>query len=159
MDQEQLESIRGELERLSEGCLYSAQAYFEAAKRAEFWGRLMIFLPACISAVAGFMSALRKEEVWGAISAVSGSVAATAAFLGTTKKAADFQLSARSYTILRHRLILESRILSIGDDLQESQEKLRSLGDAYMQIVANDVPVPNRSFSLARKRIHQGLAS
>ncbi|MFD9104104.1 hypothetical protein ACFVZN_23835 [Streptomyces virginiae] len=159
MNQEQLDSVRGEMERLAEGCLYSAQAYFEAAKRAEIWGRLMVFMPACASALAGFMSAVNKGLIWGAISAVSGAVAATASFLGTTKKAADFQSSARSYTALRHRLRLEIGMLSLECDFMQAQAVLRELSSSYVQIVATDVPVPNRSFNVARERIHQGLAS
>lgn len=159
MNPNQFTAIKRELERLEENCLYSAQAYFEAAKRAELWGRFMVFIPACAAAVSGFMSATTKQDFWGAISAVAGAVAATASFLGTTKKAADYQVSARSYTALRHRLRLEIGLLSEGGDFRAMEEMLRAHSATYTQIVQNDVPVPNRSFSIARERIRQGLAS
>ncbi|WP_318202546.1 hypothetical protein [Streptomyces sp. SCL15-4] len=85
--------------------------------------------------------------------------AATAPFLGSTKKAADFQSSARSYTALRHKYQVEIGLLSKDIDWNEAQGLLRSLNSAYEQITATDVPVPNRAFALARKRIQQGLAS
>ncbi|MFC9054125.1 hypothetical protein [Streptomyces anthocyanicus] len=144
---------------MEENCLYSAQAYFEAAKRAELWGRLMMFIPACTAAVSGFMSALNQNVAWSALSAVSGAVAATASFLGTTKKAADFESSARSYTALRHKIRLELGLLSAESEWGQVQELLRSLNSAYTQIVSTDIPVPNRSFNIARERIRQGLAS
>ncbi|MFF8432682.1 MULTISPECIES: hypothetical protein [Streptomyces] len=151
--------MKGEYSRIQENCLYSAQAYFEAAKRAEFWGRLMVFLPACVAALSGFMSAMNKTPTWGAVSAVAGAVAATASFLGTTKKAADFQSSARSYTALRHNVHVEMALLSTDRDWAEAQSTLRSLNSSYVQIVSTDIPVPNRAFGVARNRIQQGMAS
>ncbi|MFD3378351.1 MULTISPECIES: hypothetical protein [unclassified Streptomyces] len=159
VNQAQHVAVKSELERLAENCLYSAQSYFEAAKRAEFWGRFMVFIPACFAAVSGFMSTMSKDELWGAVSAVTGAIAATASFLGATKKAADFLLSARSYTSLRHRLRLEIGLLSEEADFDVTQRMLRELSAAYMHIVENDVPVPNRSFAVARERIRQGLSS
>ncbi|MFG2790003.1 SLATT domain-containing protein [Streptomyces sp. NPDC048419] len=159
MNDEQYDSIKSELEQIRENCLYSAQAYFEAAKSAEFWGRFVVFIPACASAISGFMSALNKTPTWGAISAVTGAVAATASFLGATKKAADFQSSARSYTALRQKVRLQLGLLAKDDAWEEARDLLNSVNDAYIQIVSTDTPVPNRAFLIARKRIQQGLAS
>ena len=159
MNDEQYDSIKGELQRLHENCLYSAQAYFEAAKSAEFWGRVMVFIPACVSAISGFMSALNKTPTWGAVSAVAGAVAATASFLGSTRKSVDFQSSARSYTALRNRIQLQLGLLMKDDTWDEARETLRSMNDAYVQIVTADIPVPNRAFDVARKRIQQGMVS
>ncbi|TYC71364.1 SLATT domain-containing protein [Streptomyces sp. CB01881] len=159
LTQDQCDSLRAQLEEMHENCLYSAQAYFEAAKRAERWGRLMIFIPACASAISGFMTALASRPIWGAVSAVSGAVAATASFLGGTKKSADFLSSARSYTILRHKVKLELQMLSPDAGIDIIRDSIRSLNAEYLQIVSTDTPVPNRSFELARRRIQQGRAS
>lgn len=157
----QNDSLKEQLESLHGNCLYSAQAYFEAAKRAELWGRLMVFLPACISAISGFMVSVGPKSFWGALAAVAGSIAATASFLGTTKKATDFLSSARSYTILRHKVKLELRFLSADSEVsfQEARSRVEQLNNEYTQVVANDVPVPNRSFNVASNRIDQGMAS
>lgn len=119
----------------------------------------MVFIPACVSALSGFMSAMNKAPTWGAVSAVAGTVAATASFLGATKKAADFQSSARSYTALRHNVHMEIALLSTARDWIDAQSTLRSLNSSYVQIVSTDVPMPNRAFNVARKRIQQGMAS
>ncbi|MFJ3022507.1 SLATT domain-containing protein [Streptomyces tendae] len=157
----QNDSLREQLESLHGNCLYSAQAYFEAAKRAELWGRLMVFLPACVSAVSGFMTYIGPKPFWGAVAAVAGSIAATASFLGAAKKATDFLNSARSYTILRHKVRLELQFLSVDSDVsfQEIRARVEQLNNEYTQIVSGDVPVPNRSFDLASKRIERGMAS
>ena len=157
----QHDSLKEQLESLHGSCLYSAQAYFEAAKRAELWGRLMTFLPACVSAISGFMASVGPKSFWGAVAAVAGSIAATASFLGATKKATDFLNSARSYTILRHKVKLELRFLSAdsGVSFQEARVRVEKLNNEYTQIVASDVPVPNRSFNIASDRIEQGMAS
>ncbi|MER5480008.1 hypothetical protein ABT026_24015 [Streptomyces sp. NPDC002734] len=157
----QHDSLKEQLDSLHGSCLYSAQAYFEAAKRAELWGRLMVFLPACLSAVSGFMTSIGPKPFWGAMAAVAGSVAATASFLGTTKKATDFLNSARSYTILRHKVKLELRFLSADPSIsfQDARGRVEQLNNEYTQIVAGDAPVPNRSFNVASNRIEQGMAS
>ncbi|MFF3936025.1 SLATT domain-containing protein [Streptomyces phaeofaciens] len=155
----QFEALKNQLESMHGNCLYSAQAYFEASKRAELWGRLMVFMPACVSAISGFMSSLGDRAFWGGISAVSGAVAATASFLGATKKASDFLTSARSYTILRHKVKLELQFLSAEADYSETRRRVEELNSEYTQIAATDIPVPNRSFGVASRRIEQGAAS
>ncbi|MEV7153209.1 SLATT domain-containing protein [Streptomyces misionensis] len=155
----QIDAVKRQLESIHENCLYSAQAYFEAAKRAELWGRLMVFIPACASAVSGFMAAFGNRTFWGGIAAVAGAVAATASFLGTTKKSSDFLGSARSYTVLRHKVKLELQFLSAEADAAEMRRRVEDLNNEYTQIVSTDVPVPNRSFDLASRRIEEGAAS
>ncbi|MEU5246042.1 hypothetical protein AB0G81_18315 [Streptomyces asoensis] len=155
----QFEALKNQLESMHGNCLYSAQAYFEASKRAELWGRLMVFMPACISAISGFMSSLGDRAFWGGIAAVAGAVAATASFLGATKKASDFLTSARAYTILRHKVKLELQFLSAEADYGEVRRRVEELNAEYTQIVAIDIPVPNRSFGVASRRIEQGAAS
>ncbi|MFD8375265.1 hypothetical protein ACFV2Z_31530 [Streptomyces sp. NPDC059688] len=143
-----------ELERLQENSLYSAQAYFEAAKFSEAVGRLFVFLPALVSAVAGTIIATGGTEAWGVASAVSGAVAATASYLGSERKSSSFRDSARRYTGLRHRLTFESSILSNKETLPEVEGVTRSLVAEYQEIVAADDPVPNFLYEKARKRIN-----
>ncbi|WP_165438939.1 SLATT domain-containing protein [Streptomyces sp. SCA2-2] len=155
----QIDAAKGQLESIHQSCLYSAQAYFEAAKRAELWGRLMVFVPACVSAVSGFMSSFGHRPLWGGVAAVAGAVAATASFLGATKKSTDFLASARSYTVLRHKVKLELQFLSHQGDYADLRRRVEELNNEYTQIVSSDIPVPNRSFDLASRRIDEGAAS
>ncbi|MEU7239023.1 SLATT domain-containing protein [Streptomyces sparsogenes] len=152
-------ALSQQLQSMHENCLYSAQSYFEAAKGAELWGRLMVFMPACVSAISGFMTSIGSHEFWGALAAVAGAVAATASFLGATKKASDFLNSARSYTVLRHKIKLELQFLSTDMQFSSVRDRVEALNAEYMQIVSTDIPVPNRSFSIASRRIDEGAAS
>ncbi|MFD4915962.1 SLATT domain-containing protein [Streptomyces virginiae] len=158
MTESQIDQARTELERIKGNCLYSAQAYFEAAKSAELWGRLMVFLPACVTAISGLLLALGIDRKYGAISATAGAIAATASFLGSTKKATDFLSSARSYTVLRHKVHSELSFLDEQSDFSATKEKAQELNSEYMRIAAADTPVPNRHFTKAVKRIEQGAA-
>lgn len=159
MNIDQSNAIKTELERLHENCLYSAQAYFEAAKQAELWGRLLVFIPACVSTVCGVMTSVDSWKFWGAMGAVCGAIAATGSFLGSTKRATDFLSSARAYTVLRHKIKLALNLLSIDQDFVDAQAQVTEFSNEYTQIVASDFPVPNRSFNLASRRISQGAAS
>ncbi|MEE1837450.1 hypothetical protein [Streptomyces sp. SP17KL33] len=153
----ELDRIKKELERLQENCLYSAQGYFEAAKSSELWGRLMVFIPACVTATAGFFTAVGGGRSFGAFSAVGGAVAATASFLGSSKKSTDFLASAHSYTALRNKLHLEINLLSSESDYSAMEVKVREFNTEYVRISTTDVPMPNRFFEKARARIRGNL--
>jgi hypothetical protein len=159
MNDTQLQQVQGELERIQSNCLYNAQAYFEAAKSAELWGRLMVFLPACVTAISGVLVAVGAGKEFGALSAAAGAIAATASFLGNTKKATDFLASARSYTALRHKLHSELSFLGPEGDFASAQERAREFNDEYIRVAAADIPVPNKKFAKASKRIEQGAAA
>ncbi|MFB7289873.1 hypothetical protein [Actinacidiphila glaucinigra] len=146
------------LETLSTDAEYSAQTYFEAAKSADFWSRIIVFFPALISAVAGMVTAFYSVKVGGPISAISGAVAATASFIGSGKQAGFYRDSARKYTNLRHAVRLE---ISMGGTKTETEmeEVTRTLFERRQSIVSADEPVPNRFFNRASKRIRAGVTS
>ncbi|MCQ0023154.1 hypothetical protein M4914_09480 [Streptomyces somaliensis DSM 40738] len=146
-----------EMERLKENSLYSAQAYFEAAKFSEAASRLFVFLPALVSAVAGAIIATGGAKVWGVASAVSGAVAATASYLGSDRKSASYRASARRYTGLRHKLAFEIRILAHKETISDVEEVTRALAAEYQGCVAADDPVPNFLYEKARKRINSNI--
>lgn len=157
LSDEDIDPYVKELERLQENSLYSAQAYFEAAKFSEAVGRLFVFLPAIVSAVAGAVIATGGAKSWGVASAVAGAVAATASYLGVERKSASYRSSARSYTALRHRLTFESSVLANKGTLLEVEEATRSLASEYQDIVGTDEPVPNFLYEKARKRINANI--
>lgn len=99
------ESIKTELARIQSNCLYTAQGCFEAAKSAEKWGRLVVFIPACVTAICSLLVAVKVGPAVfvSGLGAVSGAVAATAAFLGSPKTAADAQAPRRHRDQLPNR--------------------------------------------------------
>ncbi|MFE9836343.1 SLATT domain-containing protein [Streptomyces sp. NPDC005551] len=156
----QFESIKTELKRIQSNCLYTAQGYFEAAKSAEKWGRLMVFIPACVTAISGFLVAVKVGPgvFFSGLGAVAGAIAATAAFLGSPKKAADHLASARAYTALKHRVDTEISLMTEASDLAALEARTRELSTDYVRITSADTPMANRFYEMARQRIQQGSA-
>ncbi|MEU0955598.1 SLATT domain-containing protein [Streptomyces niveus] len=154
------ESLKAELMRIQSNCLYTAQGYFEAAKSAEKWGRLMVFIPACVTAISSLLVAVKvgPEVFFSGLGAVSGAVAATAAFLGSPKMAADHLASARAYTALKHRADTEISLLTDASDLTVLEVRIRELGADYVRITSTDTPMTNKFYEKARQRIEQGAA-
>lgn len=146
------------LTTLSTDANYSAQSYFEAAKSADFWSRIIVFLPALVAALAGMITAFYSIKIGGPISAVSGAVAATAAFIGSGKQASSYRESARKYTNLRHAARLEIAV-SQSKTEPELEKVVRDLFERREAIVSSDEPVPNRFFDRASKRIDAGVTS
>jgi hypothetical protein len=146
-----------QLEKLFEDASYSAQAYFEAAKNAEIWGRAIVFLPAVLSAIAGIIVALGGAKEFGSAGAVAAAVAATASFLGTDRKASSFKDSARQFTQLRHRASLELDLSARASSEAQLEEIVRQLRSKYEDIIGVGEPTPGRAFRKAQKRIDQGV--
>ena len=61
--------LKRELERLYIDCSYSAQIHFEAAKSAELFGKLLVFVPALLSGTSALLVALGQARAWGAVGA------------------------------------------------------------------------------------------
>jgi len=146
-----------QLKKLNEDASYSAQAYFEAAKSAEVWGRAIVFIPAVLGAVAALIVALGGPKEFGAAGAVAGAVAATASFLGSDRKASAFKDSARQFTRLRHRASLELDLLPRAETEAKLNSVVRALRKEYEDIVSVGEPVPGRAFRKAQGRIGSGV--
>ncbi|MEV7984751.1 SLATT domain-containing protein [Micromonospora sp. NPDC085948] len=145
-----------ELDRLYEDASYSAQTYFEAAKSAEAWGKSMVFGPALASALASFLVALGESKQWGAVGAVAGAIAATAAFLGADRKANSLKDTARKYTALRHSARLEKELSASRSD-DDLDAVVRGLREQYSLIVSTNEVVASRFFKKAHTRIGAGV--
>ncbi|MEV0613822.1 hypothetical protein AB0I81_10910 [Nonomuraea sp. NPDC050404] len=148
-----------ELHELYTDAMYSAMTYFEAAKSAELWGKVLVFIPALCSSLAGLLIALGQPSRWGALGAVAGAVAATAAFLGSDRKAPSFKDSARQFTALRHRAKMEEKLACSHPTIGELDIVVRTLRGEYESIVNKTEPTPNRIFKRVQKRINSGVTA
>lgn len=146
-----------EMKKMHEDAKYSAQTYFEAAKAADWLGRIIVFVPALVGALAGVLVALDASKHWGAVSAFASAIAATAAFLGSNRNVASFKNSALEFTQFRHLVSTEIALAARKNSERELEDLLRSLRDKYDSIVSKTEPAPNRSFAKARKRIGGGV--
>jgi hypothetical protein len=142
---------------LEQDAAYTAQAYFESARWQDFWSRGIVFVPALAAAVSSILITIGQSRNWGAVGAVAGAVAATASFLGSSRRAERFLASARAFTVLRHQAQLAQTILSAGGGENEAMAELVRLRAAYDTAVQDGDPVPRWHFSRAQKRISQGV--
>jgi hypothetical protein len=149
--------IQRELDRLYIDCKYSAQVHFEAAKSAELFGKLLVFIPAVVAAAASLLVALGQDRSLGGIGALAAAIAATATLLGPERKAPNYRQSARSYTRIRHAVRLERELLDESADLNAAERRLRKLRDDYAETLAIDEPTANRFYRRADKRIGAGV--
>ncbi|MET8339775.1 SLATT domain-containing protein [Streptosporangium canum] len=156
---DEIDPYLAELDSLYEDASYSAQSYFEAAKSAEFWGKAIVFVPALMSATAALLVALGWAKQWGAVGAVAGAVAATAAFLGSEKRASSHKETARQFTKLRHEVRFERSLAHKRRSDEDLEERIRVLRDNYNVIVSTGELVSNRFFSRAQQRIKKGVLS
>ncbi|MFF0574316.1 SLATT domain-containing protein [Streptosporangium saharense] len=148
-----------ELDSLYEDASYSAQSYFEAAKSAEFWGKSIVFVPALMSAVSALLVALGWTRQLGAVGAIAGAIAATAAFLGSERRASSHKETGRQFTKLRHEVRFERSLAHKRSSDEELEERVRILRDNYNVIVSTGELVSNRFFSRAQERIKKGVLS
>ncbi|WP_156096252.1 SLATT domain-containing protein [Amycolatopsis jejuensis] len=157
IESEVVEVYTSQMRKIYEDASYSSQAYFEAVKYAEMWGRAIVFVPAILGAIAGILVALNYPKEWGSVGAVAGTVAATASFLGTNRNSASFKVSAREFTKIRHKAALEISLASRQSTEIDLDNTLRSLRSSYDTIVETCEPVPSRPFAKAQKRIQKGV--
>lgn len=159
LDKADIKPYIEELNELYIDATYSAMTYFEAAKSAELWGKVLVFIPALFASLSGLLVSLGQPGRWGAVGAVAGAVAATAAFLGSDRKAPSFKDSARQFTVLRHRAKMEEKLAGSHASISELDAKVRSLRGEYESIVNKTEPTPNRIFRKVQKRIGSGVTS
>ncbi|MFI6979900.1 hypothetical protein ACIBSV_15085 [Embleya sp. NPDC050154] len=146
-----------ELSSIYDSSSYSAQAYFEAAKSAEFWGRIIVFAPALVAAISGSIVALGGSSLWGISGAVSGGVAATATFMGSAQKTPMYLTSARRYTQLRHGVRLAKRTALDFATVNELSLAVQDFNRQQNEIIDQDLPIPNRLYARASRRISTGI--
>ncbi|MFH8885833.1 hypothetical protein [Streptomyces californicus] len=120
----------------------------------------MVFIPACTAAISGFLVAIKVGPgvFFSGLVAVAGAIAATAAFLGSPKTAADHLASARAYTALKHRVDTEISLMTGASDLAALEVRTRELSADYVRITTTDTPMANKFYEKARRRIQQGSA-
>lgn len=149
--------LKAEFSKIAEDANYSAQAYYEASKGAEFWGKTIVFLPAVLAAVSSFLVALGLSKLWAVVSAVSAVITATASFLGAQRQAASFRATGNSFTKIRHnaRMWYDSLAdIEPEDEVRTTLVRLRKEYDAAI----DQLELPsNRYFNRARRRIGSGI--
>jgi hypothetical protein len=149
---------RVEFGKLAEDASYSAATYYDASKAADFWGRVIVFIPALVAAAASLLVALGLSRLWSVVSVLSAAVTATASFLGTQQRAAAFRVAGNSFTKIRHDARMWHDSLVEIQPESEIVAALKELRKEYALVIDSIEFLPsNRYFTKAQKRIGHGV--
>jgi hypothetical protein len=148
---------KAEFDKLVVDANYSAQAYYEASKSADLWGRAIVFIPALLAAIASLLVALGFSKLWGVVGVLSAAVTATASLLGTQHRAAAFRVSGNCFTKIRHEARMWRDSFVQTQPADESVQELKKLRAEYAAAIDKIELPSNRFFTKARNRIGDGV--
>ncbi|MBN3874509.1 MAG: SLATT domain-containing protein [Nostoc sp. JL33] len=153
----QIQHLLNECKIIEENSLYTSQAHFQMANKAEFQARLFLIVPSCIAAVSGVLTAIGFPSWIGAFAAVSGLITGLASVFGVDRKAGAHKQAGNVLTALRH----EARALheAYWRELPHEQfvAEVRRIHDKYNSLIQTLETTDNAAFEEGRNRIKAGL--
>ncbi|CEP66427.1 Uncharacterized [Moorella glycerini] len=156
-EEQQYQHLLDECRTIAENCLYTAQAHFVTADRAETRSQWFLTVPSVVAGICGLLVALGFPNWIGAVAAVAGTVSTVASSLGVDRLATEHRILANSLTALRH----EARTLQETMWREISHEQLvaevRRLTDKYNALIQGPKATDIKSFEVGRRRIKAGL--
>lgn len=142
---------------VAENCLYTAQAHFVLAVKAERQSRWLLIFPSIVAAISGILVAIGQPGWIGAFAAASGLVAGVASALGVDRKATIHKQAGNLMTALRHeaRALCDTYWLEL--EHQQLFVEVRRINDKYNCLIQALEITDSASFEKARKRIKEGF--
>ena len=152
-----VQHLLDECKIIEENCLYTSQAHFAMANKAEFQSRLFLIVPSCVAALSGILTAIGFPSWLGAFAAVSGLITGIASIFGVDKKAGAHKQAGNVLTALRH----EARALHEAYWREIPHEQLvaevRRIHDKYNSLIQMIETTDDSAFEKGRKKIKAGL--
>ncbi len=152
-----IQHLLDECKILEENCLYTSQAHFEMATKAETQARMFLIIPSCIAALSGILTAIGLPAWIGSFAAVSGLITGLSSVFGIDRKANSHKQAANALTALRH----EARALYEAYWREISREQLvaevRCIHDKYNSLIQMLETTDDLAFERGRKKIKAGL--
>jgi hypothetical protein len=152
-----IQHLINECKIVEENCLYTSQAHFVMADKAEFQARLFLIVPSCIAAISGILTAIGFPAWIGSFAAVSGLVTGLASAFGVDRKAGLHKQAGNVLTALRH----EARALheSYWREIPHEQfvAEVRRIHDRYNSLIQILETTDNAAFEEGRKKIKAGI--
>jgi hypothetical protein len=152
-----IQHLMNECKIVEENCLYTSQAHFAMADKAEFQARLFLIVPSCVAAISGILTAIGFPAWIGSFAAVSGLITGLASAFGMDRKTGAHKQAGNALTALRH----EARALHESYWHEISREQLvaevRRIHDRYNSLIQILETTDNTAFEAARKRIKAGI--
>jgi hypothetical protein len=148
-----IQYLINECKIVEENCLYTSQAHFVMADKAEFQARLFLIVPSCIAAISGILTAIGFPAWIGSFSAVSGLVTGLASAFGVDRKAGLHKQAGNVLTALQH----EARALheSYWREIPHEQfvAEVRRIHNRYNSLIQILETTDNSAFEEGRKKI------
>jgi hypothetical protein len=148
-----IQHLINECKIVEENCLYTSQAHFVMADKAEFQARLFLIVPSCIAAISGILTAIGFPAWIGSFSAVSGLVTGLASAFGVDRKAGLHKQAGNVLTALQH----EARALheSYWREIPHEQfvAEVRRIHNRYNSLIQILETTDNSAFEEGRKKI------
>ncbi len=152
-----IQHLINECKIVEENCLYTSQAHFSMANKAEFQSRLFLVVPSCIAALSGILISIGFPSWIGAFAAVSGLITGLASIFGVDKKAGVHKQAGNVLTALRH----EARSLHEAYWREIPREQLVSevkrIHDRYNSLIQMIETTGDSAFEEGREKIKAGL--
>jgi hypothetical protein len=148
-----IQYLINECKIVEKNCLYTSQAHFVMADKAEFQARLFLIVPSCIAAISGILTAIGFPAWIGSFSAVSGLVTGLASAFGVDRKAGLHKQAGNVLTALQH----EARALheSYWREIPHEQfvAEVRRIHNRYNSLIQILETTDNSAFEEGRKKI------
>lgn len=151
------EHLLRECSRIEGNCLYTAQAFFSRAEKAEKLSRLLLIVPSLLSAITGILAAVGLPSWLGAFAALGGVVTGIASALGVDRIAGEHRQVANRLTALRHEAISIREALWREISREQLVAEVRRLNDRYNWLIQGPLATDRESFTAARKLIKSGV--
>lgn len=157
-DDERLNEIHQEAERVHESATYSAETQFEFAKRWRRVDRSLGSLAAGLAAVAGVggLSNVFSARWAGLIAVLAALTGAIAASIGAPQTKEKASIAANSYRALQQdaRIFLRIDLAELSDT--DAREGLQKLVDRLQQLNRESVIPSTKAWRRAQKQIESG---
>lgn len=152
-----VQHLINECKIVEENCLYTSQAHFAMADKAEFQARLFLIVPSCIAAVSGIFTAIGFPAWIGSFAAVSGLITGLASAFGVDRKAGAHKQAGNVLTALRHeaRALYESYWREIPRE--QFVAEVRRIHDRHNSLIQILETTDNAAFEKGRKKIKAGI--
>ncbi|TLD80946.1 SLATT domain-containing protein [Helicobacter sp. MIT 05-5293] len=153
-ENEILENIKREVERIKEDSIYSAKGHFESAKYWRYWNyALMITSIASVCASLVFVYNDSNECWSGFIAIISGFITMLLVFLNPQEKYLSHQNSGNKYLALRNKARIFLEIESKNISIEQQIQYLKKLDSRRTNINENSLPIAQAGYKSAKKQI------
>lgn len=147
-----------ECKTIQQNCTYTAEAHHIIADDSKYLSQVFQVIPAIGAALLGTLVVGEVVPKWvGWLSVISAVIAAVGSVLDPHKTYYEHLNAAKHFTALKHEARSLRNAFSFGLSDEDLENRVRSLGDAYGQLIRFVPPTTKEAFEKAQERIKSGV--